>query len=689
MFKVYQQEMEWAGRILSLETGKIARQAMGSVMASYGDTRVLCTVVPSHEASPSVDFLPLSVFYQEKFFAAGKIPGGFMKREGKLSDREVLASRLIDRTLRPLFLSHFTHEVQIICTVLSFDPEADSVITALIGASAALALSGLPIKALAAGVRVGYDGNELVLNPSKEEDLSVDLVIAGTEEGIVVVESEMDERDEAFMLKALQLGHESILPVLGLIQKLKDQAGKHPFSYQKSCEKRDELHKLIEEQGKDHWKDLASIVDRRERNHKLSALKKEICESLEERGYCSVLSGSVFYEVWRYHARHHILSTKTRLDGRRLDEVRPIMCEVGILPRTHGSALFTRGETQALVTVTLGGRDDSQLVDGLSGTYRDPFMLHYNFPPFSVGETGKMGPTGRREVGHAKLGWKALHSVLPPKNNYTIRVVSEITESYGSSSMATVCGASLAMMDAGLANVRPVAGIAMGLVKEGQELAILSDISGTEDYLGDTDFKVAGTEKGITALQMDLKGEPFSNALLGKVLDQAKVGRLHILSIMASQTLSSARIEVSPHAPAILTMKIPNDRIRDLIGPGGKTIRELCEKTKSKIDVSEDGVVTVFSSHSLGLQQAESRIKQLTGSPIAGEIYQGSVVKLMEFGAFINFGFAQDGMVHISEISPNRVEDIHSVLSIGDKVRVKFLGLDDRGRVKLSIKQAE
>lgn len=687
MFTVHRQEIILNGKPFALETGKIARQALGSVMVEYGDTRVLCAVTASPDPLPYGDFFPLSVHYQEKSFAAGRIPGGFFKRENKPSDREVLASRLIDRALRPLFVKNFHHEIQVVCTVLSLDEHADPIIAAMVGASAAVSISGLPFKGPAASIRVGYDGHSFMLNPVKLDTSQLDLVIAGTRDGIIMVESEVKELTEDTMLKALAYGHKELNPLIDLIDALTRQAAKPHFAYDNYNERKEAIWTDIEPAA--GWQGICAIADVQERAKALEQLKGEIYTQMEAKGYDMDLVRLVFHGTWKHHARHHILSQKKRLDGRGYETIRPINCEVSILPRVHGSALFTRGSTQALVTATLGGADDAQLVDNLTGSYRDTFMLHYNFPSYCVGEVGRVGAPGRRELGHGKLAWRALQAVLPEKLPYTVRLVSDITESNGSSSMATVCGGSLALMDAGVTIKRPVAGIAMGLIHEGKGIALLSDISGIEDELGDMDFKVAGTSEGITALQMDLKGLPLPHELIAQIIEQAKRGRLHILETMNTQALSQARTELSPHAPIMATLRISPDKIRDLIGPGGKVIRELCASTGSKIDIADDGTVSIFSPNEEASCQTQSRIQQLIGIPNIGETYWGTVVKLLEFGAFVNFGFPQDGMVHISEIAPERIEDITSVLSVGDKVRVKFLGFDARGRTKLSIRQAQ
>jgi len=686
MFHMIRKEMTWAGHVLALETGMIARQATGAVFVHYGDARILCTVTAAPEPIHG-DFLPLSVHYLEKSFAAGKIPGGFIKRETKPSDHEVLVSRLIDRALRPLFAEDFHHEVQVVCTVFSYDEAVDMTVAALLGASAAVSLAGLPCKDLVAGIRVGRSGSGFVTNPVKTSQSDLELIIAGTRQGMVMVECQSKEQSEEVMAQALMYGQNELTAVLDFVQDFVDQKSIQPFSYHSNAEHHDLIKSKIVSHVEDRLDRICDIRDRYQRNIALNSLRHGVKETLVNQGFAAEEVSSLFQKVWRETARNYILAHSVRLDGRSSDTIRPIDCQTGLLPRVHGSALFTRGETQALVTVTIGAPDDSQMVDGLGDMYRDTFLLHYNFPSYSVGEVGRMGPPGRREVGHGKLACRALQSSLP-ETRYTLRVVSDITESYGSSSMATVCGASLALMDAGIKISSPVAGIAMGLVQEGTKHMILSDISGFEDGIGDMDFKVAGTEKGITALQMDLKGQALSGAFMQQALEQARIGKQHILDTMQLKGLSIARGEVSPYAPAMGSIRIPTDKIRDLIGSGGKVIRELCDSTGSKIDIADDGLVSVFSSAgSEALDKTLERIKRITGVPEVGQVYDGTVVSLREFGAFVNFGFAKDGMVHVSEIAPNRIEDIHQILSVGDKVTVKLLEIDPMGRSKLSIKQ--
>jgi polyribonucleotide nucleotidyltransferase len=634
-----------------------------------------------------LDFFPLSVHYIEKYSAGGRIPGGFLKRESKPSDHEVLVSRLIDRALRPLFADDFRHEVQVVCTVMSYDDKVDTGVAALLGACAAVQLAGLPCQSLVAGIRVGLSEAGFLENPEKAQRKNLDLFLAATPDGMVMVECESDQQSEAVMADALAYGQNALGSVLSFLKDFLSQKDIKPFVYTSDKAHHEVIAAHILGEIGGTFTEICQIVDRSARKDALNALRHSVKEALAQHGYRSEDMGFVFDRLWRHAARAYMLANTIRLDGRHAQTIRPIDCQVGILPRTHGSALFTRGHTQALVTVTIGSRDDGQVSDGLEGVSRETFMLHYNFPPYSVGEIGRIGAPGRREIGHGKLAQRALKAVLPELPYTTVRVVSEITESYGSSSMATVCGASLALMDAGIALSSPVAGIAMGLVEEGPDHMLLLDISGFEDSIGDMDFKVAGTEKGITALQMDLKGKALSGTFMKEALEQARIGRKHILDTMQSQSISSPRLEVSPYAPAMGIVHIPVDKIRDLIGSGGKVIRELCESTGSKIDIGDDGAVSIFSSGTEALNRTVERIKGITGVPEVGLVYNGTVVSIREFGAFVNFGFTKDGMVHISEIAPNRIEDIYKVLSVGDKVNVKLLEIDSQGRSKLSIKQ--
>ncbi len=689
MFKVFRKEIEWGGRKLVFETGKIARQANSAVMVTYGETSVLTTVVAEQRVERNDDFFPLTVHYQEKAFAAGKIPGGFFKREGRLSERETLVSRLVDRPIRPLFVDGFCNETQIICTVLSHDMENDPDIVSILGVSAALTLSGLPFLGPVGAARIGYIDGEYVLNTriERSDTSRLDLVVSGTKDGIIMVESEAQELSEDIILGAMLFGHDSYQDVIQAIIELAEQCAKGPWPIPTPppvgllVEQNLRQGGLIEELTQAY-----TIGFKQERYQKIAEIKQKAIEGLseEERSAAS----SVLKVLEREIVRGNILKTGKRIDGRGTCSVRPIEAEVRVLPRAHGSSLFTRGETQALVVVTLGTGQDEQVIDALEGEYRESFMLHYNFPPFSVGETGRTSSPGRREIGHGKLAWRALKRVLPEKEifPYTVRVVSEITESNGSSSMATVCGSSLALMDAGVPLKRPVAGIAMGLIKEDDQFAVLSDILGDEDHLGDMDFKVAGTEGGVTALQMDIKIPSITREILDIVLSQAKEGRLHILGEM-SRALSTAREAISHTAPKITRLAIPREKIRDVIGQGGKVIREICETTGARVDISEDGTVTVSATAPKAGTQAVDWIRGIVAEPEVGAIYAGKVVKIVDFGAFVNFLGSKDGLVHISELSRERVAKVANVVRVGDPVKVKVVGFDDRGKVKLSMKQ--
>ena len=694
MFDIHVEEIEWAGRTLRLETGRVARQADGAVLASYGETTVLATVVADRTPKPGLDFFPLTVNYQEKTYAAGKIPGGFFKREARPSEKETLVSRLIDRPIRPLFAKGFKCETQVILTVLSHDLENDPDIVAMVGASAALCLSGAPFMGPIGAARVGYIDGEYVVNPTLEQmpDSILDLVVAGTTDAVLMVESEAQELSEEIMLGAVMEGHKSFQPVIEAIIRLAERAAREPRDHQpEDNSKLQAAAKKIA--GKDLEKAYA-IAAKEERRDAISAAKEKViaqlCDPEDEKAPAPNKIGEVFKALEADIVRGQIIKTKSRIDGRGLADVRQIKCEVGVLPRTHGSALFTRGETQALVVTTLGTGDDEQFIDALEGTYKENFLLHYNFPPYSVGETGRTGFIGRREIGHGKLAWRAIHPMLPGKDTfpYTIRVVSEITESNGSSSMASVCGASLAMMDAGVPLKRPVAGIAMGLILEGKDFAVLSDILGDEDHLGDMDFKVAGTEEGVTSLQMDIKITGITQEIMSTALYQAKDGRLHILGKMA-EAITSGREELGEHAPRIEVMTIPADKIREVIGTGGKVIREIVEKTGAKININDDGVINIASSDGASIKAARDWIHSIVAEPEEGVIYDGKVVKVVDFGAFVNFFGAKDGLVHISELAPKRVEKVSDVVSEGQTVKVKLLGFDQRGKVRLSMKQVD
>ncbi len=689
MFKIEREEIQWGGRTLSLETGKIARQADGSIVVRYGGTTVLCTIVSSKKSSPELDFFPLMVLYQEKSFAAGKIPGGFFKRETRPSEREVLTSRLIDRPMRPLFAKGFKNDTQIICTVLSFDGKNSGDIPAMIGASAAAAVSGIPFHGPLAGARIAYKNDAFILNPTLQEldSTELDLIVTGTKEGVLMVESEAKELSESKMLEAVMFGHTEFQPVIEMIERLVEKSGKTAWTLPKEQDGYLELKKELENKFKKDLDIAYKNTEKSKRNEAIGLLKNELKESLKDDEEKLSSSSTAFKALEEDLVRGMVLKTGKRIDGRGLDDIRPISCEVNILPHTHGSALFTRGETQALVVTTLGTGQDEQIVDDLHGEYRESFMLHYNFPPFSVGETGRMGPPSRREVGHGKLAWRALRSVIPNKAAfpYTIRMVSDITESNGSSSMATVCGCALAMMDAGVPLAKPVAGIAMGLIKEGNDFAILSDILGDEDHLGDMDFKVTGTKDGITALQMDLKITSIDKAIMEKALDQASRGRLHILGEM-DKALKSARKELNSHAPKMELFHIPKDRIGEVIGPGGKIIREIIEETNTKIDIGEDGLVKVAGTNQDATKRAVEWIQGLVEVPEVGKVYTGKVTKTTDFGAFVSFLGSASGLIHISEIEPTRIDKVTDYLNIGDKVTFKVVGMDDRGKLRLSRK---
>jgi polyribonucleotide nucleotidyltransferase len=692
MFDTHRVQLDWGGRKLTLETGRIARQADGAVLATYGDTSVIATVVAAKQPKEGIDFLPLTVNYQEKFFAAGRIPGGYFKREGRPTEKETLTSRLIDRPIRPLFADGWRCDTQVIITTLSHDLENDPDIVAMVAASAALTLSGAPFMGPVGGARVGFINNEYVLNPQIDEmaESGLDLVVAGTQDAVLMVESEAKELSEEIMLGAVMFGHRHFQPVIEAIIKLAEKAAKEPRELvtSDSAALENEMRALIEQDLRAAY----AIPEKTARHKAVDAVKERVLGHFGAQGgesskYSPQQVGGVFKELEGKIVRWNILDTGKRIDGRDVKTVRPIVCEVGVLPRTHGSALFTRGETQALVVATLGTGEDEQFVDALQGTYKETFLLHYNFPPFSVGETGRIGAPGRREIGHGKLAWRAIHPVLPAHLEfpYTIRVVSEITESNGSSSMATVCGTSLALMDAGVPLKRPTAGIAMGLILEDQRFAVLSDILGDEDHLGDMDFKVAGTERGVTSLQMDIKIAGITEEIMRIALAQAQEGRMHILGEMA-KALTQHRAELGEHAPRIEVFSIPVDKIREVIGSGGKVIREIVEKTGAKIDISDDGTVKVASAKAESIKAALNWIKSITSEPEVGQVYEGTVVKVMDFGAFVNFFGAKDGLVHISQLAPRRVQKTTDVVKEGDKVKVKLLGFDERGKVRLSMR---
>ncbi len=690
MFEVHTKEIEWGGRTLKLETGRVARQADGAVIATYGDTVVLCTAVGQKSPKPGIDFFPLTVNYQEKTFAAGKIPGGFFKREGRPSEKETLTSRLIDRPLRPLFAKGYKNETQVICTVISHDLENDPDIVAMVGASAALTISGLPFMGPIGGARVGYKDGEYILNPRMDEmdESDLDLVLAGTSEGVLMVESQAQELPEDVMLGAVNFGHEAMMPVIKAIIDLAERCAREPRDVPPPPPEVEALReKLLAGGISAKLTEAYGEADKMLRQDKIAAVKTDAIAELSEEELPMV--GGLFKSLESDVVRGNILKGEPRIDGRTTKDVRAIDCQVGVLPLTHGSALFTRGETQALVTTTLGTGQDEQIIDQLEGSYREHFMLHYNFPPYSVGEASFLKSPGRREIGHGKLAWRASRPLLPAKEDfpYTIRVVSEITESNGSSSMASVCGASLSMMDAGVPLKSPVAGIAMGLIKEGDDFAVISDILGDEDHLGDMDFKVAGTDSGITALQMDIKITSITKEIMEIALGQAREGRLHILGEM-SKALTDARDGVSDHAPRITTFQIPKDKIREVIGTGGKVIREICETTGAKVDIEDDGTIKVAAVDQEQGDAAINWIKSITAEPEVGVIYDGKVVKIMDFGAFVNFMGPRDGLVHISELAKERVGAVGDVVKEGDQVKVKCIGLE-RGKVKLSMKRVD
>ena len=693
MFDIKRKSVEWAGRKLTLETGRIARQADAAVLATYGETVVLATVVADKAPKPGLDFFPLTVNYQEKTYAAGKIPGGFFKREGRPSEKETLVSRLIDRPIRPLFVKGFKNETQVVVTVLAHDLENDPDIVAMVAASAALTLSGLPFMGPIAAARVGFINGEYVLNPTLDqlgEGNRMDLVVAGTEDAVMMVESEIQELTEDEVLGGVMFAHRGMQPVIQAIIELAEHAAKEPWDFHA-----EDLSPLIEKVTALVGEDLKAaykLTAKQDRHAALSTAKAKAAAVLVKTdanpdGYDAPKFASAFKECEAVVLRRDVLLTKKRIDGRDLDKVRPIVAEVGILPRAHGSALFTRGETQALVVATLGTGDDEQFIDALEGTYKESFLLHYNFPPYSVGETGRMNAPGRREIGHGKLAWRAVRPMLPAKADfpYTIRIVSEITESNGSSSMASVCGSSLAMMDAGVPLKKPVSGIAMGLILEPDGYVVLSDILGDEDHLGDMDFKVAGTEDGVTSLQMDIKIPGITEEIMKKALGQARAGRIHILGEMA-KAISGAREEIGEYAPKIETISIPTDKIREVIGTGGKVIREIVATTGAKVDINDEGMVKVSASDSAKIKAAIDWIKSITSEPEIGAIYDGKVVKVVDFGAFVNFFGAKDGLVHVSQISNERVSKPSDVLQEGQIVKVKLMGFDDRGKTKLSMK---
>ncbi|WP_108502000.1 polyribonucleotide nucleotidyltransferase [Paracoccus indicus] len=697
MFDVVKKSIQWGQETLTLETGKVARQADGSVIATLGETSVMANVTFAKEPKPGQDFFPLTVHYQEKYYAAGKVPGGFFKREARPTEKETLTARLIDRPIRPLFAPGFKHEVLVMCTVLSHDLVNDPDMVAMIAASAALTISGVPFMGPIGAARVGFANGEYVLNPEVQDmdqlrnnpEQRLDLVVAGTKDAVMMVESEAYELSEAEMLGAVKFGHDAIQPVIDLIIDLAEDAAKEPFDFQSPDYSA--LYNRVKSIGEADMRAAYAIRDKSHRQDAIAAAKTKVKEQLSEDELADANLGSALKKLESGILRGDIISGGARIDGRDTKTVRPIVSEVGILPRTHGSALFTRGETQGLVVTTLGTGDDEQIIDALHGNYRSNFMLHYNFPPYSVGEVGRVGSPGRREIGHGKLAWRALQAVLPAATDfpYTIRVVSEITESNGSSSMASVCGGSLSMMDAGVPLKAPVAGVAMGLILEDDgRFAVLTDILGDEDHLGDMDFKVAGTENGITSLQMDIKVAGITPQIMEQALAQAKDGRMHILSEM-SKALTEGRQEFSAHAPRIETMQIPTDKIREVIGSGGKVIREIVEVSGAKVDINDEGIIKIASANGESIKKAYDMIYSIVAEPEEGKIYTGKVVKLVDFGAFVNFFGKRDGLVHVSQIANRRLGHPNEILKEGQEVKVKLLGFDDRGKVRLGMKMVD
>ncbi len=692
-FKVFRKEMDWSGRKLVLETGKVARQAEGAVVATYGETVVLATVCAAKEVKADQDFFPLTVNYQEKYYAAGKVPGGFMKREGKPSEREVLISRLIDRPIRPLFPDAFKNEVQVVCTVLSHDKQTDSDIISMIAASAALSISGIPFLGPIAAAKIGYKDGEYILNPTIEQmkDTQLELAVAGTKEGVLMVESEAQELSEEVMLGAVMFGFENFQPVIKMIDELTAEAGKPRWEAPSYPKEFDDLYEKVAKDFYGKYEEAFKETDKLKRGENLGCLAEEVKATIDPENEIEVrYIGDVIEKLMHKVMREGVLTTGRRIDGRDTKTVRPIQCQVDVLPMAHGSALFTRGETQALVVTTLGTGEDAQIVDGLMDEYKEDFMLNYNFPPFSVGECGRMGSPGRREIGHGKLAWRAIHPMMPKNKDtfpYTVRVVSEIMESNGSSSMATVCGTTMSLQAAGVPLEKPVAGIAMGLIKEDDgRVAILTDILGDEDHLGDMDFKVAGTKDGVTALQMDIKITSITKEIMEKALAQAHEGRIHIMGEMA-KAISEPRPHVSDKAPRIVAIKIPVDKIREVIGTGGKVIREIVEKTNTKIDISDDGVIKIASMKKEDGDAALEWIMGIVAEPEAGVIYKGVITKIMDFGAFVRFLGTTEGLVHISEVKNERIASVSDFYKEGDTMWVKCLGTDNRGKIKLSAKR--
>ena len=692
MFDVKKVELEWAGKNLIIETGKIARQADASIIVTYGGTTVMTNVVAAKKVKPDMDFFPLTVNYQEKFYSVGKIPGGFFKREARPTEKETLICRLIDRPIRPLFHKDFKNETQVTCTVLSHDLENDSDIVAMIATSAAITLSGLPFMGPLGATKIGMIDDKLVINPTIQElkNSKLDLVVAGTKNGVLMVESEAHQLSEEKMLEAVVLGQDAYLSVIDAIISLAKQAAKDPWDIPEKDSEITNLPKLIEDEYGSKFSEAYKLIEKQKRVEQLNQLRSEIEEKYLSDTLTSVIVSDAIKSVEKDIVRGDLLKTGNRIDGRDTKTVRPIVCETGILERTHGSALFTRGETQALVVTTLGTGMDEQRIDAIEGEYKENFMLHYNFPPYSVGEVGRVGSTSRREIGHGKLAWRAIHPMLPSNDKfpYTYRVVSEITESNGSSSMATVCGTSMSLMDAGVPIDTPIAGIAMGLIKEDDKYVVLSDILGDEDHLGDMDFKVAGTKDGITSLQMDIKITSITSEIMKEALAQARDGRIHILGEMA-KAIEKPKEKISDYAPTITTFHVHKDKIREVIGKGGAVIREISETTGAKIEIDDEGLVSVAAVDAKSGNDAIEWIKGIVEEPEIGKIYEGKVVKLMDFGAFVNFMGSRDGLVHISQLKNERVEKVSDVINEGDVVKVKVLDIDSRGKVKLSMKEVE
>lgn len=688
---ICKKEINWGGRLLSIETGKVANQATGAVTIRYGDTIVLCTVVADDKPSTENDFFPLTVNYIEKAYASGRIPGGFVKREGRPSDHEVLVSRLIDRPIRPLFHPDFKNETQIICTVLSFDKKNDTDIISIIGASAALTISGLPFMGPIAAARIGYENNEFILNLEIGHTTDLDLAIAGTRDGVIMVESGANELSDEIMLEALKFGHQAFQPVIDMIIELAEEAAKDRWELPETSVEEDEEDSLLSEIVSTFAKDIETAYDghtKHERNEGKKLVFQKILTHFSEREDATEeILAKKFHDACSQFIRNKLITKGKRVDNRSPEDIRDISVEVAVLPMVHGSAIFNRGETQALAIATLGTAQDEQIVDSLAGEYRERFLLHYNFPPFCVGEIGRLGSPGRREIGHGKLAWRAISAVLPSREqfSYSMRVVSEVLSCNGSSSMATVCGASLALMDAGVPLKNAVAGIAMGLIIDGDNYVILSDIMAEEDHLGDMDFKVAGTKDGITALQMDLKITGVSFDILEAAMKQAHAGRMHILQEM-SKGLSTNREQLSENAPKMVAISIPKDKIREVIGSGGKVIREIIELSGAKIDIDDDGNVVVSGPDSKSIDIALGKINEICFDPEIGAIYKAKVVKIMDFGAFVRFYGTKEGLIHISTMSGSRVEKVTDIMNEGDEVSVKFLGYDGKGRAKLTMR---